>query len=125
MNSAMKRLLIAACMLVLIVALFAVSAYACTTIYVGGNLAAAGAPIVARSEDYINSASKLMYISPHGQYRAGDKYVYSPHLVAENTLLRRQFGPEFAVYAFLYRAVVYQIRLKVLGVDVQSLFVYV
>ena len=70
-----KRLLIAACMLALIVAVFAVSAYACTTIYVGGNLADEGVPIVARSEDYINSASKLMYISPSGQYKAGEKYV--------------------------------------------------
>ena len=70
-----KRLLIAACMLALIVAVFAVSAYACTTIYVGGNLAEDGVPIVARSEDYTNSASKLMYISPSGQYKAGEKYV--------------------------------------------------
>ena len=70
-----KRLLIAACMLALIVAVFAVSAYACTTIYVGGNLAEDGVPIVARSEDYINSASKLMYISPSGQYKAGEKYI--------------------------------------------------
>ena len=71
----LKRLLIAACMLALIAALFAVSAYACTTIYVGGNLAEDGVPIVARSEDYTNSASKLMYISPSGQYKAGEKYV--------------------------------------------------
>ena len=75
MKSTTKRLLIAACMLALIVALFAVSAYACTTIYVGGNLAEDGVPIVARSEDYTNSASKLMYISPHGQYKAGEKYI--------------------------------------------------
>ena len=75
MKSTMKRLLIAACMLALIVALFAVSAYACTTIYVGGNLAEDGVPIVARSEDYTNSASKLMYISPSGQYKAGEKFV--------------------------------------------------
>ena len=71
----LKRLLIAVCMLALIVALFAVSAYACTTIYVGGNLAKDGVPIVARSEDYTNSASKLMYISPSGQYKAGEKYI--------------------------------------------------
>ena len=75
MKSTTKRLLIAACMLALIVALFAVSAYACTTIYVGGSLAEDGVPIVARSEDYTNSASKLMYISPSGQYKAGEKYV--------------------------------------------------
>ena len=75
MKSTTKRLLIAACMLALIVALFAVSAYACTTIYVGGSLAEDGVPIVARSEDYINSASKLMYISPSGQYKAGEKYI--------------------------------------------------
>ena len=32
---------------------------ACTTLFVGGGLTADGNPIVARSEDYVNSASKL------------------------------------------------------------------
>ena len=48
---------------------------ACTTLFVGGGLTADGNPIVARSEDYVNSASKLAFISPAGQYKAGEKYM--------------------------------------------------
>lgn len=53
----------------------ALSVSACTTLYVGGNLTDEGAPIVARSEDYINSANKLFYISDAGTYKAGETYV--------------------------------------------------
>ena len=51
---------------------------ACTTLFVGGDLTKDGNPIVARSEDYINSGAKLAYISPDGEYKAGEKYVGCP-----------------------------------------------
>ena len=50
-------------------------AFACTTLYVGGDLTEDGNPIVARSEDYTNSRGKMFYISPAGEYRQGELYV--------------------------------------------------
>ncbi len=73
-----KKALVCVVLVIALFALLAISTYACTTIYVGGNLTEDGAPIVARSEDYTNSASKLMYISPSGEYKAGTTYVGCP-----------------------------------------------
>ncbi len=70
----MKKLLIITALVVVFAALLVFNAYACTTIYVGGNLTEEGVPIVARSEDYVNSASKILYISPSGEYKAGELY---------------------------------------------------
>lgn len=50
-------------------------ASACTALFAGGSLTADGNPIVARSEDYTNSRAKQFYISPSGQYKAGEHYV--------------------------------------------------
>ncbi len=77
-SKTMKKALICVVLVVALFALLAISTYACTTIYVGGNLTEDGVPIVARSEDYTNSASKLMYISPSGEYKAGETYYGCP-----------------------------------------------
>ncbi len=69
-----RKMLISVALVIALFALLAISTYACTTIYVGGNLTEAGVPIVARSEDYTNSASKLLYISPAGEYKEGETF---------------------------------------------------
>ena len=51
------------------------SAMACTTIYVGSDLTADGTTMFARSEDISNSYNKVFYVSPAGQYKAGEEYV--------------------------------------------------
>jgi len=51
-----------------------VNALACTAIYVGGGLTETGDSFFARSEDYSNSYSKLFYVSPAGNHKAGDAY---------------------------------------------------
>ena len=69
-----KKLLISAAAACALFAAMTISAFACTTIYVGGDLTEEGAPIVARSEDYVNSQNKLFYISEAGEYKAGTVY---------------------------------------------------
>ncbi len=54
------------------------SASACTTIYVGGNLTEEGTPFVARTEDYGSNMNKLWFISESGAYKAGETYLGCP-----------------------------------------------
>ena len=61
-------------LLALILCLSSTSALACTAIYVGGGLTETGDSFFARSEDYANSYSKLFYVSPAGNHKAGDAY---------------------------------------------------
>jgi len=70
----MKSKLMIALTLVLALCLASSSALACTAIYVGGNLTADGSAMFARSEDYSNSYAKVMYVSPAGEYKAGETY---------------------------------------------------
>ncbi len=56
----------------------AVSASACTTLYVGGDLTEEGTPFVARTEDYGSDMNKLWCISESGAFKAGDTYVGCP-----------------------------------------------
>jgi len=63
-----------AMMIALVLVLGTVSASACTAIYVGSDLTADGSTLFARSEDYSNSYAKVFYVSPAGQYKAGEAY---------------------------------------------------
>lgn len=71
----MKKFYIAVSLMLVTIMVVTVSASACTTIFLGGNLTADGAPIVARSEDYTNSRAKMFYISPAGEYKEGQLYI--------------------------------------------------
>lgn len=51
-----------------------ISASACTTLYVGGNLTEEGTPFVARTEDYGADMNKLWMITEAGKWKAGDTY---------------------------------------------------
>ena len=55
-----------------------ISASACTTIYVGGDLVEEGTPFVARTEDYCYDYNKLWFISESGKWKQGDHYVGCP-----------------------------------------------
>ena len=55
-----------------------ISASACTTIYVGGDLVEEGTPFVARTEDYGSDYNKLWFISESGKWKQGDHYVGCP-----------------------------------------------
>lgn len=70
-----KKLLATLFMTAVMVTSATANALACTTLYVGGDLTEAGVPIVARSEDYVNSQNKLFYVSPAGRYKAGETYL--------------------------------------------------
>ena len=70
----MKMKSLIAMMLALVLCLASTSAMACTAIYVGGNLTEDGSAMFARSEDYSNSYAKVMYVSPAGEYKAGEEY---------------------------------------------------
>ncbi len=61
-----------------VVAMATISASACTTIYVGGNLVEEGTPFVARTEDYGSDMNKLWKISEAGQFKKGEKYLGCP-----------------------------------------------
>lgn len=63
-----------AMMIALVLVLGTVSASACTAIYVGSDLTKDGSTLFARSEDYSNSYAKVMYVSPAGEYKAGEAY---------------------------------------------------
>lgn len=62
-------------MIALVLMLGTVSASACTAIYVGSDLTEDGSTLFARSEDYSNSYAKVMYVSPAGEYKAGEEYI--------------------------------------------------
>ena len=55
-----------------------ISASACTTIYVGGDLVEEGTPFVARTEDYGSDYNKFWFISESGKWKQGDHYVGCP-----------------------------------------------
>lgn len=55
-----------------------ISASACTTIYVGGDLVEEGTPFVARTEDYGSDYNKLWFISESGKWKQGDHYTGCP-----------------------------------------------
>lgn len=72
--SLMKRLTVIAATAVASIAMLAVSASACTMIYVGGDLTEDGSTYLARSEDYSNSYNKIAYVSEHGRHAEGEVY---------------------------------------------------
>ena len=79
MKRGMLRRLLCTC--VVTAAAFAattISASACTTIYVGGDLNEEGTPFVARTEDYGSDYNKLWFISESGNWKQGDHYVGCP-----------------------------------------------
>ena len=69
----MKKLLALAFALTLVFSL-SVSAFACTSIYVGSDLTESGEAYFARSEDISNSYNKVFYVSPAGNHKAGEEY---------------------------------------------------
>ena len=69
----MKKL-IALTLALVMVALSASSAMACTGIYVGSALTADGGTYFARSEDTSNPCNKIYYVSPAGNHKAGEEY---------------------------------------------------
>ena len=74
----LKKLL---CTCVVTAAAFAattISASACTTIYVGGDLVEEGTPFIARTEDYGSDYNKLWFISESGNWKQGEHYVGCP-----------------------------------------------
>ena len=74
----LKKLLVTAAITAAVSAVATVSAAACTTIYVGGNLTEEGTPFVARTEDYGSDMNKLWFISEAGHFREGDLYLGCP-----------------------------------------------
>ncbi len=69
----MKKLAAAVIALMLVTSL-SVSAFACTSIYVGSDLTDDGDAYFARSEDLDNSYNKVFYVSPAGNHKAGEAY---------------------------------------------------
>ena len=74
----LKKLLVTAAITAAVSAVATVSAAACTTIYVGGNLTEEGTPFVARTEDYGSDMNKLWFISEAGHFQEGDLYLGCP-----------------------------------------------
>ena len=74
----MKKLITALVMATALLVAGTISASACTALFAGGDLTVEGAPIVARSEDYVNSMNKLYIINEAGKYKAGEKFVGCP-----------------------------------------------
>ena len=66
-----------------------ISASACTTIYVGGDLVEEGTPFVARTEDYGSDYNKLWFISESGKWKQGDHYVGSTMTASAPSAARR------------------------------------
>lgn len=77
-SNTFKKLLCTCLVLAAALAVMTVSASACTTIYVGGNLVEEGTPFVARTEDYGSDYNKLWYICEAGNWKQGDHYVGCP-----------------------------------------------
>lgn len=77
-SKTIKRLLCTCLVLAAALAVMTVSASACTTIYVGGNLVEEGTPFVARTEDYGSDYNKLWFICEAGNWKQGDHYVGCP-----------------------------------------------
>ena len=74
----MKKLITALVMATALLVAGTISASACTALFAGGDLTVEGAPIVARSEDYVNSMNKLFIINEAGKYKAGEKFIGCP-----------------------------------------------
>ena len=74
----MKKLFAALAMTVTLLVAATISASACTTIYVGGNLVEEGTPFVARTEDYGSDMNKMWFISEAGAFKEGDKWLGCP-----------------------------------------------
>lgn len=70
----MKKLLAVLGMTTALMLSAAISASACTTIYVGANLTEENTPFVARTEDYGADMNKLWYINEAGAFKAGETY---------------------------------------------------
>ena len=70
----MKKLLAVLGMTTALMLSAAISASACTTIYVGANLTEENTPFVARTEDYGADMNKLWYISEAGAFKEGTTY---------------------------------------------------
>ncbi len=51
---------------------------ACTTLYVGANLAEDGTPFVCRTEDYGSDMNKMWFIAEAGTFKAGETYLGCP-----------------------------------------------
>lgn len=77
-SKTIKRLLCTCLVLAAALAVMTVSASACTTIYVGGNLVEEGTPFVARTEDYGSDYNKLWFIYESGNWKQGDHFTGCP-----------------------------------------------
>lgn len=77
-SKTIKRLLCTCLVLAAALAVMTVSASACTTIYVGGNLVEEGTPFVARTEDYGSDYNKLWFIYEAGNWKQGDHFTGCP-----------------------------------------------
>ena len=70
----MKKMLMALGITTALLLGSAISAFACTTIYVGANLTEENTPFVARTEDYGANMNKQWYLSEAGAFKAGTTY---------------------------------------------------
>ena len=73
-----KKLAIAVAMTAALTAAAAISASACTTIYVGADRTQEGTPFVARTEDYGQNMNKLWFVKESGHWKKGATYVGCP-----------------------------------------------
>ncbi len=73
-----KKLAIAVAMTAALTAAAAISASACTTIYVGADRTQEGTPFVARTEDYGQNMNKLWFVKESGHWKKGTTYVGCP-----------------------------------------------
>ncbi len=73
-----KKLAIAVAMTAALTAAAAISASACTTIYVGADRTQEGTPFVARTEDYGQNMNKLWFVKEAGHWKKGATYVGCP-----------------------------------------------
>ena len=77
-GNTLKKLLCTCLVTAAAFAAMTISASACTTIYVGGDLNEEGTPFVARTEDYGSDYNKLWFISESGNWKQGEHYVGCP-----------------------------------------------
>ena len=73
-----KKLAMAVAMTAALTAAAAISASACTTIYVGADRTQEGTPFVARTEDYGQNMNKLWFVKETGHWKKGTTYVGCP-----------------------------------------------
>ena len=70
----MKKLLTALSVTTALLVSAAITASACTTIYVGAHLTEENTPFVARTEDYGANMNKMWYLSEAGAFKEGTTY---------------------------------------------------